>query len=102
MGRRAGVPSPPATDHGGVGAGFLLDAVLRTAPAYRIPVDAFPLTGTVLWLVLLGGLLAFHNHHVTRHGLKLRTPTRRAERPRGRTKAPSPAVPHSRTADPLT
>ncbi|MEV0281170.1 VC0807 family protein [Streptomyces sp. NPDC050610] len=53
------------------GAGFLLDAVLRVVLAYTIPVDAFPLTSTVLWLVLLGGLFAFHNSYITRHGLKL-------------------------------
>ncbi len=53
------------------GAGFLLDAVLRVVLAYTIPVDAFPLTSTLLWLVLLGGLIAFHNSYITRHGLKL-------------------------------
>ncbi|GAA2605547.1 VC0807 family protein [Streptomyces tubercidicus] len=53
------------------GAVFLLDAVLRVVLAYTIPVDSFPLTSTLLWLVLLGGLLAFHNWYITRHGLKL-------------------------------
>ncbi|MFD7919412.1 VC0807 family protein [Streptomyces sp. NPDC059740] len=53
------------------GAGFLLDAVLRVVLAYTIPVDAFPLTSAVLWLVVLGGLFAFHNTYITRHGLKL-------------------------------
>jgi hypothetical protein len=53
------------------GSGFLLDGLLRVVLAYTIPVDAFPLTSTVLWLVLLGGLIAFHNWYVTRHGLKL-------------------------------
>ncbi|MGW1892559.1 VC0807 family protein [Streptomyces sp. NPDC002004] len=53
------------------GAVFLLDAVLRIALAYTIPVDTFPLTSTVLWLSLLGGLIAFHNWYLTRHGLKL-------------------------------
>ena len=53
------------------GAGFGLDAVLRVVLVYTIPVDAFPLTSTVLWLVLLGGLIAFHNWYVTRNGLKL-------------------------------
>lgn len=53
------------------GAVFLLDAVLRVALAYTIPVDAFPLTSTLLWLALLGGLLTWHNWYLTRHGLKL-------------------------------
>lgn len=53
------------------GTVFLLDAVLRVVLVYTIPVDAFPLTSTVLWLVLLGGLFAFHNWYITRHGLKL-------------------------------
>ncbi|MFD9125825.1 VC0807 family protein [Kitasatospora sp. NPDC059571] len=53
------------------GSVFLLDAVLRVVLAYAIPVDAFPLTSTVLWLALLGGLLTFHNWYITRHGLKL-------------------------------
>lgn len=53
------------------GSGFLLDAVLRVALAYTIPVDAFPLTSTLLWLVLLGGLIGFHNWYITRNGLKL-------------------------------
>ncbi|WP_078893486.1 VC0807 family protein [Streptomyces sp. CT34] len=53
------------------GAVFLLDAVLRVVLAYTIPVDAFALTSTVLWLALLGGLLVFHNWYITRHGLKL-------------------------------
>ncbi|MFE6684865.1 VC0807 family protein [Streptomyces sp. NPDC057743] len=53
------------------GAVFLLDAVLRVALAYTIPVDSFPLVSTVLWLALLGGLLTFHNWYLTRNGLKL-------------------------------
>ncbi|MEU3989871.1 VC0807 family protein [Streptomyces platensis] len=53
------------------GAVFLLDAVLRVVLAYTIPVDAFPLTSTVLWLALLGGLLTWHNWYLTRHGMKL-------------------------------
>lgn len=53
------------------GGVLLLDAVLRVVLVYTIPVDAFPLTSTVLWLVLLGGLLGFHNRYITRHGLKL-------------------------------
>ncbi|SHM10847.1 MULTISPECIES: VC0807 family protein [Streptomyces] len=53
------------------GAVFLLDAVLRVVLAYTIPVDAFPLTSTVLWLVMLGGLLTWHNWYLTRHGMKL-------------------------------
>ncbi len=53
------------------GAVFLLDSVLRLVLVYTIPVDAFPLTSTLLWLALLGGLLTFHNWYITRHGLKL-------------------------------
>ncbi|WP_369356132.1 VC0807 family protein [Streptomyces sp. cg2] len=53
------------------GAVFLLDAVLRVVLAYTIPVDAFPLAGTVLWLALLGTLLTWHNWYITRHGMKL-------------------------------
>jgi hypothetical protein len=53
------------------GTVFLLDAVLRVVLVYTIPVDAFPLTSTVLWLMMLGGLIAFHNSYITRRGLKL-------------------------------
>ena len=53
------------------GSGLLLDAVLRVVLAYTIPIDSFPLTSTVMWLVLLGGLLGFHNWYLNRHGLKL-------------------------------
>ncbi|MFH8985687.1 VC0807 family protein [Streptomyces varsoviensis] len=53
------------------GGGFLLDAVLRVVLAYTIPVDSFPLVSTLLWLVLLGGLIGFQNWYLTRHGLKL-------------------------------
>lgn len=53
------------------GAVFLLDALLRVVLVYTIPLDVFPLTSTVLWLVMLGGLFAFHNWYLTRHGLKL-------------------------------
>ncbi|WP_237555098.1 MULTISPECIES: septation protein IspZ [unclassified Streptomyces] len=53
------------------GGGILFDAVLRVALVYSIPVDAFPLTSTVLWLVLLGGLFTFHYTYITRNGLKL-------------------------------
>jgi hypothetical protein len=53
------------------GAVFLLDAALRVVLVYTIPVDDFPLTSTVLWLALLGGLITFHNRYITRNGLKL-------------------------------
>ncbi len=53
------------------GAVFLLDSVLRLVLVYTISVDAFPLTSTLLWLALLGGLFTFHNWYLTRHGLKL-------------------------------
>lgn len=53
------------------GAVFLLDAVLRVVLVYTISVDAFPLTSTLLWLAMLGGLIGFHNWYVTRNGLKV-------------------------------
>ncbi|MEU6176084.1 VC0807 family protein [Streptantibioticus parmotrematis] len=53
------------------GVVFLLDAVLRVVLVYTIPVDAFPLTSTLLWLAMLGGLIGFHNWYVTRNGLKV-------------------------------
>ncbi|MFI0938824.1 VC0807 family protein [Streptomyces sp. NPDC021020] len=53
------------------GGGFLLDSALRVVLAYTIPVDAFPLVSTVLWLALLGALIGFHNWYITRNGLKL-------------------------------
>ncbi|MFC9741435.1 VC0807 family protein [Streptomyces noursei] len=53
------------------GAVFLLDAVVRVVLAYTIPVDAFALTSTLLWLAMLGGLLTWHNWYITRHGMKL-------------------------------
>ena len=45
--------------------------MLRVVLLYTISLDAFPLTSTVLWMVLLGGLLGFNNWYFTRHGLKL-------------------------------
>lgn len=53
------------------GAGLLLDAVLRVVLVYTIPLDAVPLTTTVLLLVLIVGLSVFNNWYYTRHGLKL-------------------------------
>jgi hypothetical protein len=53
------------------GAGFALDAVVRILLAYTLPIDAVPLVNTLQWLVVLGGLLAFHILYVTRHGLKV-------------------------------
>lgn len=53
------------------GAVFLLDAVVRVVLAYTIPVDAFALTSTLLWLAMLGALLTWHNWYITRHGMKL-------------------------------
>lgn len=53
------------------GSGFLLDSALRVVLAYTIPVDAFPLVSTLLWLALLGVLIGFHNWYITRNGLKL-------------------------------
>lgn len=53
------------------GSLFLLDAVLRVVLVYTIPMDSFPLASTLLWLAMLGGLIAYHNWYITRHGLKL-------------------------------
>lgn len=53
------------------GAGLLLDAVLRVVLVYTIPLDAVPLTTTVLLVVLIVGLSVFNNWYYTRHGLKL-------------------------------
>lgn len=53
------------------GAGFLLDALARITLAYTVPVDAFPLISTLLWLAILGSLIVFHNVYITRNGLKL-------------------------------
>ena len=53
------------------GIGFTLDAVVRIVLASTLPVDSVPLVSTVQWLVVLGGLLAFHIRYVTRHGLKV-------------------------------
>jgi hypothetical protein len=53
------------------GVGFTLDAVVRIVLATTLPVDSVPLASTVQWLVVLGGLLAFHIRYVTKHGLKV-------------------------------
>lgn len=53
------------------GAGLLLDALLRVVLVYTIPLDAIPLTSTVLLVVLIVGLSLFNNWYYNRHGLKL-------------------------------
>lgn len=53
------------------GAGFTLDAVIRVALAYSLPLDAVPLATTLQWLAVLGTLIAFHVVYVTRNGLKV-------------------------------
>jgi len=53
------------------GLGFALDAVVRVVLAYTLPVDSVPLVSTLQWLVVLGGLFAFHYAYVTKHGLKV-------------------------------
>ncbi|WP_040815140.1 VC0807 family protein [Nocardia concava] len=53
------------------GAGFTLDAVIRVAFAYSLPLDAVPLATTLQWLAVLGTLIAFHVVYVTRNGLKV-------------------------------
>ncbi|RJO73626.1 hypothetical protein D5S18_20785 [Nocardia panacis] len=53
------------------GVTFLVDAVVRIALAYTLPVDSVPLVSTVQWLVVLGGLIFFQNAYVTKHGLKV-------------------------------
>jgi hypothetical protein len=52
------------------GAVFLIDAGVRVALAYSLPVDSVPGISTVQWLVVLGCLLAFHARYVARNGLK--------------------------------
>ncbi|MFD9961524.1 VC0807 family protein [Amycolatopsis sp. NPDC058986] len=53
------------------GLGFCLDAVVRVILAYSLPIDSVPLVSTLQWLVVLGGLIAFHIRYVTKHGLKV-------------------------------
>ncbi|MGW4119510.1 hypothetical protein [Nocardia sp. NPDC004711] len=50
---------------------FTLDAVVRVAFAYTLPLDAVPLATTLQWLVALAGLITFHIVYVTRNGLKV-------------------------------
>jgi hypothetical protein len=53
------------------GVGFTLDAVVRIVLASTLPVDSVPLVSTVQWLVVLGGLIAFHTWYVSKSGLKV-------------------------------
>ncbi|WP_433683828.1 VC0807 family protein [Nocardia sp. CA-119907] len=53
------------------GTGFVLDALVRVALAYTLPVDSIPLVSTLQWLVVLAALIAFQNFYVTKHGLKV-------------------------------
>jgi hypothetical protein len=52
------------------GLGFTLDAAVRVLLAYTLPIDLVPLVSTLQWLVVLAGLLTFHNACMTRRGLK--------------------------------
>lgn len=52
------------------GAVLTLDAGVRVVLALTAPVDLVPTLSTVQWLVVLAGLLVFHNRYITRHGLK--------------------------------
>jgi hypothetical protein len=52
------------------GLGFTLDAAVRVPLAYTLPIDLVPLVSTLQWLVVLAGLLTFHNAYMTRRGLK--------------------------------
>ncbi|GAA2251675.1 MULTISPECIES: VC0807 family protein [Kitasatospora] len=53
------------------GCGFTVDAGVRVVLACTLPVDSVPLVSTLQWLVVLGGMLGYHNWYVTRHGLKV-------------------------------
>ncbi|MEV6669719.1 VC0807 family protein [Streptomyces sp. NPDC051162] len=53
------------------GAVLTLDAGVRVVLAYTLPLDLVPGVSTAQWLVVLAGLLAFHNRFVTRSGLKV-------------------------------
>ncbi|MCC3774170.1 VC0807 family protein [Streptomyces sp. UNOB3_S3] len=53
------------------GTVLTLDAGVRVLLALTAPVDLVPTLSTVQWLVVLAGLLAFHNRYITRHGLKV-------------------------------
>ncbi|MFF7634678.1 VC0807 family protein [Kitasatospora sp. NPDC008050] len=53
------------------GLGFTVDAGIRVALAYTLPVDLVPLVSTLQWLVVLGGLFGFHIFYVNRNGLKV-------------------------------
>lgn len=52
------------------GTVLTLDAGVRVVLALTAPVDLVPTLSTVQWLVVLAGLLVFHNRYITRHGLK--------------------------------
>ncbi|MHA7958025.1 VC0807 family protein [Streptomyces sp. L500] len=52
------------------GTVLTLDAGVRVGLALTAPVDLVPTLSTVQWLVVLAGLLFFHNRYITRHGLK--------------------------------
>lgn len=53
------------------GTVLTLDAGVRVVLALTAPVDLVPTLSTVQWLVVLAGLLVFHNRYITRHGLKV-------------------------------
>ncbi|MEU1783627.1 VC0807 family protein [Streptomyces abikoensis] len=53
------------------GTVLTLDAGVRVVLACTAPVDLVPTLSTVQWLVVLAGLLVFHNRYITRHGLKV-------------------------------
>ncbi|MFG2181780.1 VC0807 family protein [Streptomyces abikoensis] len=52
------------------GTVLTLDAGVRVVLACTAPVDLVPTLSTAQWLVVLAGLLVFHNRYITRHGLK--------------------------------
>ncbi|MEU5426296.1 VC0807 family protein [Streptomyces olivoreticuli] len=56
------------------GAVLTLDAGVRVVLACTLPVDLVPGVSTAQWLVVLAGLLVFHNRFVTRRGLKVQAP----------------------------
>ncbi|HEY4460957.1 MAG TPA: VC0807 family protein [Pseudonocardiaceae bacterium] len=49
---------------------FTLDAIAQVAIAYTLPIDRVPLVSTVQWLVVLGGMIAFHSVYTQRKDLR--------------------------------
>lgn len=52
------------------GVGLLLDAVVRVALAYTLPIDEINAVTTAQWIVVLGGLISFMAWYTRRHDLR--------------------------------